>query len=49
MLLLYKGYEPNMQWLEIAPIAMTIYVLVLGCAMVTAFLVCVREDCQLTV
>ena len=49
VMLLYKGYEPTLQWLWIAPIAITQYVLILGCAMVAALLVCVRQDFQLIV
>lgn len=49
VMLLYKGYEPTMQWLWLAPIAMAQYALILGCAMVAALLVCVRQDFQLIV
>ena len=49
VMLLYKGYEPTLQWLWLAPIALTQYVLILGCAMVAALLVCVRQDFQLIV
>ena len=49
VMLLYRGYEPTAQWLWIAPIALTQYVLILGCAMVAALLVCVRQDFQLIV
>ena len=49
VMLLYKGYEPTLQWLWLAPIAITQYVLILGCAMVAALLVCVRQDFQLLV
>ena len=49
VMLLYKGYEPTTQWLWLAPIAMAQYVLILGCAMVAALLVCVRQDFQLLV
>jgi len=49
VMLLYRGYEPTLQWLWIAPIALTQYVLILGCAMVAALLVCVRQDFQLIV
>ena len=49
VMLLSKGYEPSLQWLWLAPIALTQYVLILGCAMVAALLVCVRQDFQLIV
>ena len=49
VMLLYKGYEPTLQWLWLALIALTQYVLILGCAMVAALLVCVRQDFQLIV
>ena len=49
VMLLYKGYQPTMQWLWLASLAMTQYVLILGCAMVAALLVCVRQDFQLLV
>ena len=49
VMLLYKGYEPTAQWLWLAPIAISQYVLILGCAMVAALLVCVRQDFQLIV
>ena len=49
VILLSRGYDPNMHWLWIAPIAMTQYMLILGCAMVAALLVCVRQDFQMLV
>ena len=49
VMLLYKGYAPSVVWLWLVPLAITQYLLVVGCGMVAALLVCVRQDFQLLV
>ena len=49
VMLLYKGYAPSVAWLWLVPLAITQYLLIVGCGMVAALLVCVRQDFQLLV
>ena len=49
MLLLFNGYTPSLSWLWLAPLAVTQYLLIMGCGMLAALLVCVRRDFQLLV
>jgi lipopolysaccharide transport system permease protein len=49
VLLLYKGYVPSAAWLWLVPLAATQYLLIVGCGMLAALLVCVRHDFQLLV
>ena len=49
VLLLLKGYAPSAYWLWLAPLAVTQYLLIVGCGMVAALLVCLRQDFQLLV
>ena len=41
--------RPPLQWLWLVPLAITQYLLIVGCGMVAALLVCVRQDFQLLV
>ena len=49
MLLLFNGYTPSLSWLWLAPLVVTQYLLIMGCGMLAALLVCVRRDFQLLV
>ena len=49
VLLLFKGYAPSAVWIWLVPLAITQYLLILGCGMLAALLVCVRQDFQLLV
>ena len=49
VLLLIKGYAPSAPWLWLVPLAVTQYLLIVGCGMLAALLVCVRRDFQLLV
>ena len=49
VMLLYKGYAPSAAWLWLVPLAITQYLLIVGCGMLAALLVCVRQDFQLLV
>ena len=49
VMLLYRGYAPSVVWLWLVPLAITQYLLIVGCGMVAALLVCVRQDFQLLV
>ena len=49
VMLLYKGYAPSTAWLWLVPLAITQYLLIVGCGMLAALLVCVRQDFQLLV
>lgn len=49
VLLLFKGYAPSSSWLWLAPLAVTQYLLIVGCGMLAALLVCVRRDFLLLV
>ena len=49
VLLLSKGYAPSAAWLWLVPLAITQYLLIVGCGMLGALLVCVRRDFQLLV
>ena len=49
LILVLNGYAPNAHWLWLVPLGLTQYVLILGCAMVAALLVCLRQDFQLIV
>ena len=48
-LLLYQGYVPSATWLWLVPLAVTQYLLIIGCGMAVAVLVCIRRDFQLLV
>ena len=48
-LLLYQGYVPSAAWLWLVPLAVTQYLLIVGCGMAAAVLVCIRRDFQLLV
>ena len=48
-LLLYKGYGPSATWLWLVPLAIMQYLLIVGCGMAAAVLVCIRRDFQLLV
>lgn len=49
VMLLYKGYAPSAAWLWLVPLAITQYLLIVGCGMLAALLVCMRQDFQLLV
>ena len=49
ILLLFNGYTPSLSWLWLAPLVVTQYLLIMGCGMLAALLVCVRRDFQLLV
>ena len=46
-LLLSQGYVPSATWLWLLPLAVTQYLLIVGCGMAAAVLVCIRRDFQL--
>ncbi len=48
-LLLYEGYAPSVAWLWVVPLAITQYVLIVGCGMAAAVLVCFRRDFEFLV
>jgi len=49
VLLLFKAYTPSVVWLWLVPLAVTQYLLIVGCGMLAALLVCVKRDFQLLV
>ena len=48
-LLHYQGYVLSATWVWLVPLAITQYLLILGCGMAAAVLVCIRRDFQLLV
>ena len=49
VMLVYQGYTPSANWLWLLPLAITQYLLIVGCGLVAALLVCVRQDFSLLV
>ena len=43
-LMLSQGYAPSVSWLWLLPLAVTQYLLITGCGMAAAVLVCIRRD-----
>ena len=48
-LLFYQGYVLSATWVWLVPLAITQYLLIVGCGMAAAVLVCIRRDFQLLV
>jgi len=47
--LLFAGYSPQLSWLWLLPLIVLQYLLITGCAMLGALLVCWRRDFQMLI